>query len=121
MTFVLKSKFKLKVEKMNIWFSLLISLLLTSMVSFIVPTVICGLILITLAMASHLPEFSIFWETCYNGVWNFLMTFGNGSGSEGILTIGLTCGCVGCLFEALNFYRYQTLINQSFIIKNQDN
>jgi hypothetical protein len=90
------------------------------MVSFILPIVILGFILISLAIAANLPELSMFCELCYNEVWNFLIMFGNGSGSGGILTIGLTFAGVGFLFEALNFYRYQTLISQP-LINNQDN
>lgn len=103
---------------MNIWFSLLISLLLTTLVSFTTPMLIFGLILSSLAIISHLPEVAMFGQACYTQVWSFLIMFGNGSGGEGILTIGLTCGVVGFLFESLNFYRYQTLISQP-IIDNQ--
>lgn len=98
---------------MNIWFSLLISLLLTSIVSFATPLLICGVILSMLAVASHLPEIAIFAKGCYEQVWYFLSMFGEGSGSKGIMTIALTCGFVGLLFESLNFYRYQTLIIQT--------
>lgn len=97
---------------MNIWFSLLISLSLTTLVGFVAPMIIFGGILSLLAIATHIPQFSMIGEICYNQVWYFLSTFGNGSGSGGILTISLACGFVGFLFEALNFYRYQTLIIQ---------
>lgn len=97
---------------MNIWFSLLISLFLTTLVSFATPLIIAGLILTVLAVASHLPEIAVFGEACYTQVWNFLSTFGDGSGIEGIMTIALVFGIVGFLFESLNFYRYQILISQ---------
>jgi hypothetical protein len=103
---------------MNIWVSLLISLLLTTIVGFATPIIVCGLILSLLAIASHLPEIAVFGQSCYEQVWCFLSMFGNGSGREGIVTIALTCGFVGFLFESLNFYRYQTLISQP-VVNNQ--
>jgi hypothetical protein len=103
---------------MNIWFSFLISLLLTTMVSFVMPIILCGLILISLAIASYLPGIAVIGKACYPQVWAFLNMFGNGSVGEGILILALTCGIAGFLFEALNFYRYQTLINQP-VVNNQ--
>lgn len=100
---------------MKIWFSLLISLLLTTLVGFATPIIICGVVLTFLAMASHLPEIAILGNYCYTQVWCFLTMFGNGSGGQGIITIALTFGFVGFLFESLNFYRYQTLISQPVI------
>jgi hypothetical protein len=87
-------------------------------VSFAIPIIICTLILSLLAIASHLPEIAVLGQTCYHQIWCFLGMFGNGSGREGIITIGLTCGFVGFLFESLNFYRYQILISQP-IVDNQ--
>ena len=103
---------------MNMWFSFLISLLLTTMVSFITPIILCGLILMSLASATHFPGIAVIGKVCYPQVRTFLNMFGNGSVREGILIIAITCGFAGFLFEALNFYRYQTLINQS-VVKNQ--
>jgi hypothetical protein len=96
---------------MNLWFSFVISLLLTFVVSFTTPILFCGLILGILAMVSCLPEFALFGQMCYSQVLSFLTVFGSGSVSNGIFTIALTCGIAGFLFEAFNFYRYQILIN----------
>ncbi len=103
---------------MNIWFSLIISLLLTFVVSFTIPVVLCGLILGILAMVGYLPELALFGQMCYTQVLSFLTIFGNGSISNGIFTIALTCGIAGFLFEAFNFYRYQILINPNPIYPN---
>lgn len=99
---------------MNIWLSLFFSLFLTTLVSFAVPVVFCTAILAGLIVLSHLPLISIWGESLYEQVWNFLAVFGEGSGSIGILTIALTCSIVGFLFESLNFYRYRILIKQPF-------
>lgn len=103
---------------MNVWFSLLISLLLTTIVGFATPLIIGGLILSVLAIASNLPEIAMFGKDCYLQVWYFLRMFGNGSGTQGLVTIALACGFVGFLFESLNFYRYRTLIIQP-VVNNQ--
>jgi hypothetical protein len=99
---------------MNIWFSFLISLSLTFVVGFTTPLIFCGLILGFLAIACCLPELALLGEACHAQVLIFLTVFGNGSISNGLFTIALTCGIAGFLFEALNFYRYQTLINPLF-------
>ena len=103
---------------MNMWFSFLISLLLTTAVSFVTPIILCGLVLVSLASAAYLPGIGVIGKICYPQVWSFLNMFGNGSVREGILIIAVSCGFVGFLFEALNFYRYQTLINQP-VVNNQ--
>lgn len=97
---------------MNMWLSFLCSLLLTSLASFTAPVILCVLTLVGLTLITYVPLMGAWGEKGYELVWNFLTVFGDGSGSMGILTIGLTCGIVGVLFEALNFYRYQTLIQQ---------
>ncbi|WP_066343568.1 hypothetical protein [Geminocystis sp. NIES-3708] len=98
---------------MNIWLSLFFSLSLTTLVSFATPVVFCTLILGCVAIISYLPMMNQWGENLYEQMWNFLAVFGEGSGSIGILTIAATCAIAGFLFEALNFYRYRILIQQS--------
>ncbi|AFZ48603.1 hypothetical protein Cyast_2660 [Cyanobacterium stanieri PCC 7202] len=96
---------------MNMWLSFLFSLLLTSLVSFATPIIICVLILVSFYLMAYVPALGFLGEAGYEHTWNFLTVFGDGSGSMGMLIIGATCAIVGFLFEALNFYRYQTLIH----------
>jgi nitrate/nitrite transporter NarK len=46
-------------------------------------------------------------------ILHFLATFGTGSCLNGLLTIGLTCGFVGALFDIYVYYRYQILHTDS--------
>ncbi|MGY6530682.1 MAG: hypothetical protein ACXITR_12240 [Cyanobacterium sp.] len=97
---------------MNMWLSFFFSLLLTSLVSFATPIIISVLILVSFYLMAYIPALGFLAEKGYEHTWNFFTVFGDGSGSMGILTIGATCAVVGFLFEALNFYRYQTLVHQ---------
>ncbi len=94
------------------WLSFLFSLILTTLVGFATPVIICVLILVSLSLCVYIPALGLLAQRAYEQVWNFLTVFGDGSGSMGILTIGFACGIVAFLFEALNFYRYQTLVHQ---------
>jgi hypothetical protein len=64
-----------------------------------------------LMIGSYFPFMGLLAEQGSQQVWHFLMMFGEGSGTVGILTISLAAGIAGFLFEALNFYRYQILFN----------
>ncbi|WP_330202280.1 hypothetical protein [Cyanobacterium sp. Dongsha4] len=97
---------------MNIWLSLLLSLLLTSLVSFALPIVLFTVVLAILGVMGHLPLISPFINYVYAQIWQFLAIFGEGSGIFGILIIAVTCAIAGLLFESLNFYRYRLLINK---------
>ncbi len=94
---------------MKILLSLITSLLLTTVVSFVIPLVSITVILSLLGIISHSPLVDIIANQCYQEVWGFLMTFGEGSGTQGIITISMVAGLAGFLFEALNFYRFQIL------------
>jgi hypothetical protein len=96
---------------MNIWLSLISSLLLTTFVSIATPLALILIILGFLTLGSYFPLTELLAEQGFQQVWHFLMMFGEGSGTVGILTISLVAGIAGFLFEALNFYRYQILLN----------
>lgn len=95
---------------MNLLVSLFFSLLLTTLVSFATPIVLCTFVLAILAMVSYIPILGIGSDNLYEQIWNFLGVFGEGSGSIGLLTISFACAIAGFLFESLNFYRYHILI-----------
>lgn len=98
---------------MNMWLSLLLSLLLTTLVSFALPIILFTVVLAGLAMMAHFPVISAFVNDIYAQIWQFLAIFGEGSGILGILVIAFTCAIAGFLFESLNYYRYRLLLNQS--------
>jgi hypothetical protein len=94
---------------MNILLSLFFSLVLTSLVSFAIPIVFLLFLLGGFYLLSQFDLLSI----TYENTRELLGIFGDGSVSNGILTIGIVCAVAGLIFESLNFYRYQTLIAQN--------
>lgn len=96
---------------MNMWVSLITSLLLTTLISFATPLVVIVLSLAILAVVSYFPLVDGFADQLAQQIWYFLMTFGEGSGTMGILVISVVASIAGFLFESLNFYRYQILVN----------
>lgn len=98
---------------MNIWLSLLVSLILTTSVAFAFPIILLTSLLAGLGILSHVSLIAPWVHEIYSQIWSFLAIFGDGSGIFGILTLAFACGVAGFLFESLNFYRYRLLINQS--------
>lgn len=93
---------------MNIFLPLLFSLVLTSLVSFVIPI---AFLCIVLGGFNLMANFDIF-NVTYGNTRELLAAFGDGSVSNGILTIGIVSAVAGLIFETLNFYRYQTLIEK---------
>jgi len=85
------------------------SLLLTAVFSFVAPVLFVGAMLAGLSLVGYVPGFEILCQSGIDALSKFLETFGNGSTSEGITVIGMTCGLVGAIFDTYAFYRYQTL------------
>lgn len=85
------------------------SLLLTSTLSFATPIVLVGIVLVSLYGVGQIPLFDGFSQTGVEHIVRFLAVFGNGDAVEGALTIGLTCGLVGALFDTYAFYRHHYL------------
>ncbi len=98
---------------MNILFSLIVSLLLTTLASFAVPLISISILLYFLTIVSHAPLVNTVASESYQQIWSFLMSFGECSGTQGIITISIVAGLAGFLFEALNFYRFQILCHHS--------
>ena len=84
---------------------LLPSLFVTIVMSSLAPVVICGLILAVCSVIWSCPGVTA--VVPRDGLKEFLQVFGNGSAVEGIMTIAITCGFVGGIFETFNFYYYQ--------------
>ena len=85
------------------------SVLLTSLLSFLAPTLLVGGMLASLSVISYIPGLELVGRPGAVAVWSFLATFGNGCAIDGIWTIGATCGLVGAMFDTYAFYRYQAL------------
>ena len=83
---------------MNIVSHLLLSVVLTSLLSFIAPIFLLGIVLATLSILIYVPGSEFVAQTGTNQILWFLSVFGAGSAIEGILTIALACGAVGGLF-----------------------
>jgi hypothetical protein len=98
---------------MDVWLSLLFSLVLTSLMSFTIPIVLCFLLLGSLHLIAHLEVATMWANIAYENTWRFFAVFGAGSAGMGILIIALVGAIAGLIFESLNFYRYQILIDQN--------
>lgn len=84
-------------------------LLLTVFFSFATPIIFVGILLAGLALLHIIPGFEELAQGCIDSVLQFLAIFGNGYPLSGILTIALTCGFVGGLFQVGTGYRYRHL------------
>lgn len=83
---------------MNIISSLLLSVVLTSLLSFAAPIILLVIVLAALSVLLYLPGGEFVAHTGISQILWFLGVFGSGSAIEGILTIALACGIVGGLF-----------------------
>ncbi|MEM1367479.1 MAG: hypothetical protein AAGG02_05555 [Cyanobacteria bacterium P01_H01_bin.15] len=79
-------------------------LLLTSVLSFLVPLVLVGLVLVIIMGLSHLPGVAHLGQASLAQTLTFLELFGEGSVLQGVLTLGFASSGVGVLFAAFNSY-----------------
>ena len=98
---------------MSVLVSLFFSLVLTSLVGFMIPIVLAIVLLGALSLISRLDLLAIWADLAYEQICNFLATFGEGSAWSGVIMIAIVSAVVGLLFESFNFYRYQLLIDQN--------
>lgn len=94
---------------MNSFPHFLRSLLLTSLLSFAVPTLTLASGLALALAIAHFPGLTNLGESTVKRLLQFLSTFGSGHPLQGVVIIGLTCSLVGVLFDAYALYRYQNL------------
>ena len=85
----------------------LVSLTVTTLLSFAAPVILIGLILGFLLIISYLPSLAIFGSSGTLQILGFLAVFGNGNPLEGVITLGLTLSIAGILLDIFNFYRCQ--------------
>ncbi len=85
------------------------SLLLAVVMSFTVPIVLMGSILLVFCSVSYLPILETIGNTGFAMIIDFLAVFGTGYPLQGVLVIGLVSSFVGGLFDLFNFYCYQNV------------
>lgn len=93
--------------------NLFISLFLAASMSFATPVVLIGCMLGFLSFIGYIPGFLSLSDQGTLLVLDFLAVFGNGRPLQGIVTISMTLSIVGVLLDILNFYRYQSLRDNS--------
>lgn len=84
---------------------LLPTLIMTVVMSSLAPVVLCGLVLVVYGLLLFCPGMAAI--ILRDSLSEFLRVFGEGSAWNGMLTIALTCGFVGGMFETFNFIYYQ--------------
>ena len=94
---------------MNSFPHFLRSLLLTSLLSFAVPTLTLAVGFVIAEAIAHLPGLTNLGKSAVKQLLQFLSTFGSGHPLQGAIVIGLTCSLVGVLFDAYALSRYQNL------------
>ncbi|HBE57320.1 MAG TPA: hypothetical protein DEG17_04085 [Cyanobacteria bacterium UBA11149] len=92
---------------MSILLTLLRSLFLTILISFIVPIGLIAGSLGICCVIGYIPGLESIGQTGLTDLWKFLAIFGAGSAVEGAIVIGLTCSFAAALFDTYNFYSYQ--------------
>lgn len=85
--------------------SLLRSLLLTCIITFLAPVLLIGGLLLLLLFAEQVPTLEPIGQSTLQQVVHFLNIFGNGSAFRGVVVIGMVCSLVGMMFDAYSFSR----------------
>lgn len=88
------------------------SLLLTTTFSFLAPLLLIGGVLALLLLLTYVPLLSVIGNIGSERLLQFLTVFGSGSAPQGALTISLTCGLVGAMFDTYAFCRRQKPDNE---------
>ncbi len=96
-------------KSMRVASSFIISLILTTTVSFIMPITVVGLFFGSAFLIGLVPGLGSFGHESTTEILKFLAIFGNGKPFSGILTLGLASSFVGALFDLFNNYRFQSL------------
>lgn len=88
----------------------LISLLLSTLLSFIAPLMLIGFLVVCLALAAYLPGMASISQMITAQILKFLTVFGTGNAISGAVVIALACSLVGALFDTYSYY-YRSLRN----------
>lgn len=89
--------------------TLIRSLALTTLLSFIAPVVLFLAFFAFVCTLSWVPGLETLGQTGANDLLQFLAIFGSGCPAEGLVVISLTCSFVAALFDTYAFYSYQHL------------
>lgn len=88
----------------------LVSLVLSTLLSFIAPLMLIGFIVVGLALIAYLPGMTSVSQMITTQILKFLSVFGTGDAISGAVVIALACSLVGALFDTYSYY-YQSLRN----------
>jgi hypothetical protein len=94
---------------MSLVVNLLRSLVLTTFLSFAMPIVLVGGMLMIVAAVGCVPGLTILGRIGSDRILEVLSILGSGYPVQGMLVVGLTWGTAGGLFELYNYYLYQNL------------
>lgn len=83
--------------------------MLTSIISFLIPLLMLGVLIFALLVTSHVPYLEPVGAFGLKQLFAFLTVFGAGSALQGSLTLSLVSSLVSSLFDTYTFYRYQIL------------
>jgi hypothetical protein len=99
----------LKDVPMSFSLNFLRSLILASILSFLMPVGFLSLLLTGLFLSGQLPFLQTPSQAALHQFLQFLATFGNGDAVEGLLVIGIVGSFVGVLFDTFVLYQQQYL------------
>lgn len=87
--------------------SLARSLFLASLLAFLTPILLLAGFWTVITLLAQIPVLALLSQNLGNQVVHFLNVFGSGNWLNGILTIALTCGVVGAIFDGYIFFYHQ--------------
>lgn len=88
--------------------SFLRSLLVASLMSFIAPLLLMGLLVLVAVLSAYIPGLSAVSSILTSQILGFLSVFGSGDAIAGAVVIASACSLVGALFDTYSFY-YRSL------------
>lgn len=91
---------------MRVISNFLVSLLLTTIISFTAPALVIGLIFSILLILGYIPGLALVGHCGTLHVLDFLAVFGSGNAFEGVMILGFAFAVVGFFFDIFNFYFY---------------
>lgn len=96
---------------MRVISNFLVSILLTTIISFTAPALVIGLFVGILLVLGYIPGLALLGKCGIVQISDFLAVFGSGNPFEGVIILGLAFAVVGFFFDIFNFYfyRYQGL------------
>ena len=91
---------------MRVISNFLVSLLITTIISFTAPALVIGIFLGVLLVFGYIPGLALVGKCGVVQISDFLAVFGSGSPFEGVIILGLAFAVVGFFFNIFNFYFY---------------